>query len=332
MSLQQLRQGLIFFSFIFSFSLVSCDKKGEKKLTIIPEKETIAVVNNKKLSLAEFQKQLQLFQKKYRKFTTGDSHLKMIKAVVIKRLIDHELIKQEAARKGIGVSNEELESKAASLLNPYVGSDTESLLLQNEISRKDWKKWFKDFLLQKKIVEKEVLQKIPVTKREIDGYRKKHKQDIIFKKAYHVRNITLSTKDEAKAVLLQLERGKTFIDLVRKYSTSPDRTRDGDLGYIQRGDLPPELESAIFKSGFRSGESHISGIIQSQDGFHILIILGHRGQVRLRHLNQNEAKKIIKKIFIRQKSEQFYANWVKQLRAKATISIDQAMLASEEGF
>ncbi len=301
-------------------------------MTIIPEEETIAVVNNKKISLAEFQTSLQLFQKKYKKFSSGESQLKQLKDVVIKQLIEQELIRQEAARKGIKILEEELDSQVATSLTPYAGAEVEMFLQQREVSKEEWTEQLRDFLVQKKLIEKEVLEKIPITKREIETYRKEHRQDIVREKAYHVRNITLSTKKEAKKILRKLRSGQKFVNLIREHSISPDRAADGDLGYIQEGNLPPELEAAVFKLGFRSGRSPISGITQSQDGFHILVLLRYRSQTRLRQLGQRDAKALIKEIFIKQKRNKFYKDWMKGLKEKATISVDQAMLASEEGF
>lgn len=301
-------------------------------MTIIPEEETIAVVNNKKISLAEFQGQLQLFQKKYRKFSSGDVQLKKLKKVVIKQLIENELIKQEAARKGIRVSDDEVESKVVTSLTPYAGAEMETFLQRNNVSKEEWIKQLRNFMVHKKLIEKEVLEKISITKREIETYKKDHRQDIIREKAFHVRNITLPTMDEAKTILFRLKRGGDFIRMIRENSISPDKAADGDLGYIQKGDLPPEMESAIFKLGFRNGRSPISEIVQSQDGFHLFVLLRYRNSTSLARLSQRDAKRIIKEIFIKQKSAESYSGWMTELKKRATVSIDQAMLASEEGF
>ena len=99
----------VFISCSLSFS--SCDSGSGRQSAIIPEEETIAVINNRKINLAEFQARLHSFLQHYRELIKTDEELlEEIKIIVINQLIDEELINQEASRKGIQVSEEELES------------------------------------------------------------------------------------------------------------------------------------------------------------------------------------------------------------------------------
>jgi len=323
---------LVLITGLFLTLLAGCDGEQKKKQAIISEVESIAVVNNKKIQLTRFQNQLQLFLRQYGQFVADGDSLQQVKEAVINQIIEHELIVQEAARKGIKISGEELESQTTESFTPYEDANFEPFLAENHLTREVWTERFHFFLLRKKLVQKEVVDQIPVTKREIQSYLKKHKKDNIRGRAYHVSNITLSTRDAAEAVLLELKRGRKFVSLVRKLSISPDKDVDGDLGYIQRGELPEELESAVFDLGFNKGRKPISKIIHSQDGFHILKLRRYRKPIRLSQLSQREAKALVKQILIEQKQQEAYLKWLAKLRQKASISIDQAVLASEEGF
>ncbi|MCP4752826.1 MAG: hypothetical protein GY866_18225 [Proteobacteria bacterium] len=307
-----------------------CDRNSKKRVTIIPEEETIAVVNNKKISLATFNARLHLFLKRYRQFVvTDDKPLGTIKEIVINQLVEEELIGQEASRKGIQVSEEELEAITAEYPLVYEDANIDKLLTGNNLNEAEWRKRFRKHLIRKKIVQKQVISKIPITKREIRSYYREHRRKLVRPQAFKIRNITLSTEGEAKAIRSKILRGKNFKYLVREHSISRDKAFDGDLGYIERGDLPREMETAIFRLGYSKHKSQISGVVTSQDGYHIFKLEKYR---RRKSLSLNEAKSMIKKILIRQRWDDSYRKWMAKLRENAKISIDQTMLTREEGF
>ncbi len=321
---------LLVYVFVLLLALSSCDPETTNQTAILQEEETIAVVNNKKISLAKFQARLYLFLQYYRDIiTTDQSDLGEIKNIVINKLIDEELINQEAARKGIQVSEAELDSIMAESLSSYEQTNFASYLQSSNLNEEQWKERLRQYLVQKKLIEGEVINKIPITKREIKSYFQKNKSQFGVPQALRVRNITLSTEEEAKAIRSQLLRGKSMKELIKKHSISPDKSLDGDLGYISRGDLPEEMESAIFSKRFNKFKPRISEVVRSQDGFHVFSIESYRES---RKPDLNVSRQEIKQILIDQKFEEFYAQWIKKLKGSATITIDEKMLQREEGF
>ena len=308
----------------------SCDQKSRKQAAFTPEEESIAFVNNKKISLATFNVRLHTFLEKYRKFIiSDDKRLAEIKEIVINMLIDEELIIQEAARKGIQVPDEEILAVLNGSVDPAESANLDSLVKNYKLDEKDWKNAVRLFLLKRKLIEKEVLEKTPITKREITSYYQQHRAVFISPQGFRVSNITLATEEEANAILSQIKRGKSFTRLVRQHSISPDKSVDGDLGYIEQGMLPLEMESAIVRLGFRKGKKQVTEVIRSQDGYHIFKLIKYR---RRRRLSLAQARPEIKKILIEQKIHDSYQTWLNRLKDSATISVDRVMLAREEGF
>jgi hypothetical protein len=71
---------------------VGCERETDTKSAIIPANETLAVVNNKRISLAQFQRRLNLFLKQYGQLLiTDEKQLARIKDIVINRMIEEEL-------------------------------------------------------------------------------------------------------------------------------------------------------------------------------------------------------------------------------------------------
>ena len=307
-----------------------CDANNKKLVTFTPEEETIAVVNNKKISLATFNTRLQSFLERYRKFIiSDDKRLAEIKEIVIQLLIDEELINQEAARKSIQVSDKEIQTVMTESVEPFQNLNQKELLKDKNFNLEEWKNQARFYLIERKLLEKEVLGKTPITKREITSYYQEHRQDFTVPQGFRVRNITLSTEEEARAILSQIKRGRSFRRLVREHSISPDKNVDGDLGYIERGVLPLEMETAIFRLGFSAHKSRLSDVIRSQDGYHIFKLIKYRRKSRM---SLNQARPKIKQLLLDQRSHQSYIKWLNRLKDTATITIDQVMLAREEGF
>lgn len=315
---------------LLNLTLSGCDSTARKQSAIIPEEETIAVVNNKKITLARFQTSLHSFLQHYRELiATDEKQLAEIKNIVINQLIDNELIAQEASRKGIQVTDVEIESIIAESLTSYDRSNFDSFLKSNGLTEEEWKAGIRQHLIQKKIVNEEVVDKIPITKREISSYFQKYKNELSRTPAVKIRNITLAVEEEANAIHSQLQRGKDFKELVRLHSISPDKVADGDLGFVEKGDLPDEMDSEIFNRKFSSFVPRYTEVIRSQDGFHILFLEQYQPA---RKLDLEEARPKIKQALIEEKWDEFYAQWIGKLRENATVSIDQTMLQREEGF
>ena len=78
-------------------------------------------------------------------------------------------------------------------------------------------------------------------------------------------HIFLKTKQEANEIKGLLNSGQDFAELAKKRSIGPNAEKGGNLGVIDKGDLLPELDSAIRK--LKPGE--ISDVIKSELGFHI---------------------------------------------------------------
>jgi len=320
----------LLFSLSLGLSLLylgGCNPEEKTKVALVPEDETIAVVNNQKIPLSKFQARYQTFLKKYGSLSPqGEDNRQTIKAIVINQLITEELMTQEANRKGLQISKEELETTTEEALTPYPEANFDQQLAANNLTKKEWKERMHFLLLQKRLIEQEGLNRIPITKRETNAYFKAHKKELGHGKAVRVRNLTLASKSDADALLNLLERGADMKDLVRRHSISPDRVNEGDLGFVEKGEMPPEIEAAIFTL---SSSNLYSPVVHSQDGFHIFQWLRTRAQSRLA---AEDAKDEIKTALVTERQAETYERWLNRLKENATIQIDEKMLKTEEGF
>jgi peptidyl-prolyl cis-trans isomerase SurA len=89
-------------------------------------------------------------------------------------------------------------------------------------------------------------------------------------------------RDRAQAILDRVKNGEDFAQLAQQYSEDPgSKTLGGDLGYFRREAMLPEFADAAFR--LKPGE--VSGIVETQFGYHIIKVEDVRGnEVHARHI------------------------------------------------
>ena len=86
-------------------------------------------------------------------------------------------------------------------------------------------------------------------------------------------HILVSTEAQAKNILQELRQGADFASLAKDLRRNPVcAAKGGDLGYFSTGSMVESFDKAAF--GLKPGE--LSGIIQTQFGYHILKVTDFR--------------------------------------------------------
>jgi peptidyl-prolyl cis-trans isomerase C len=89
------------------------------------------------------------------------------------------------------------------------------------------------------------------------------------------RHILVKTKEEAEAIIKQLDGGAKFEDVAKEKSTDGSAAQGGDLGYFGPGQMVPEFEKAA--NALEIGK-YTETPVQSQFGFHIIKLEDKRTQ------------------------------------------------------
>ncbi|NLV73805.1 MAG: hypothetical protein GXY52_03850 [Chloroflexi bacterium] len=88
----------------------------------------------------------------------------------------------------------------------------------------------------------------------------------------HAQHILVATPEEADAVLKRLQAGEDFATVAKEVSADPgSKEEGGDLGWFARGQMLPEFEQAAFSTA----PGTLSPVVMTQAGFHIIKVLGH---------------------------------------------------------
>jgi parvulin-like peptidyl-prolyl isomerase len=160
---------------------------------------------------------------------------------VLDRLVQMEILKEEAARRNITVSQKDIDDEYANFQKSGGGEDPSVKILDmygwtlNQFKEKV----MRPYLLQQKLAE-------ALSKDE-----------------------GLNGKAEAKAkdILAQLKAGGDFAKLAKDNSADPgSASQGGELGWFDAGVMVPEFEKAAF--ALKPGE--LSDLVKTQYGYHII--------------------------------------------------------------
>ena len=169
--------------------------------------------------------------------------------------------------------------------------------------------------LHGEIVEKEVVGKI--TDEEV---RARYDKEIAAAPAInevHARHILVKTKEEAEAIIKQLDGGADFQKLANEHTTDPSgKTSGGDLGFFGPGQMVPEFEKAAF--ALEVGK-YTEQPVQTQFGWHIIKVEDKRTQ---QPPPFEQVKDQARSAVIRDK----YFELVKQVRSEAKVEIPDEKL------
>ncbi len=290
----------------------------------------VAVVNDEIITLSELNTSFEPFRRgiegayrgKDREFAIADA-----RNIFLNKLIDTALINQEAKKSGLSVKDEEVMAAITDIRKRRNLSEEEMTkeLAAGGLSWEDYKKELRQQLTKMKLIRREIKTKVMVTNEEIGEYYRKHRQDYEGREAVRAKQIFFpfpgGISENAKAQLRKnvedirerLKKGEPFDLLAAKFSQGSAAV-SGDLGFIEKGMVHPEVENAAF--GMELGE--ISGVIQSRVGFHIIMVTDKKGGgVRPIESVREEIQMRIEE----QKLEKKFEEWMEQLRKRAHIEV-----------
>lgn len=123
------------------------------------------------------------------------------------------------------------------------------------------------------------------------------------------RHILVDNEADAKAVIGELEKGKSFESLAKEKSKDPSAKDGGDLGFFNRQDMVPEFSSAAF--ALKPGE-YTKTPVQTQFGWHVI-------KLEERRAGTPPSFESVKDQIAGDLREQLASNVVSGLREKAKV-------------
>jgi len=214
-----------------------------------------------------------------------DARASAVRREALERIIDDQLLAQQATDLKLTVSNDEVDRAIAQIKRDY-GLDDAQLrdeLRKQGLTMATYRQNTRREILKYRVLNIAVGSKINVGDSEVQSYYDHHmKSANVQVRASHIFIAIPDNADNAKvvelekaakALLARAQAGEDFAKLAREYSEdSGTRGEGGDLGFIGRDILPKPIEELLFS--MRTGD--IRGPVRADRGFHIIKLVDKR--------------------------------------------------------
>lgn len=195
---------------------------------------------------------------------------------ILRSLIDEHLKLQEAKRLNIKVSKKELDDAISRLekANNLPPGGFDDFLARNGIARSTVVEQIKANFAWSKVIAQKIRPRVRISDEEVEAVRKRMSRSQ-GNQEYLLSEIFLgvpspeqeqTVQETADRLAEQIRKGASFDSLARQFSQSGTASVGGDLGWVQRGQLAPDLDAALSK--MRPGQ--VSDPIKTIAGFYIL--------------------------------------------------------------
>jgi peptidyl-prolyl cis-trans isomerase C len=252
----------------------------------------------------------------------GDGQGDVLRRRVLDELVDRTLLLQAARERAIVVGQDQVERAFLRVRAEYPGTAFDDLLAQERLSQAELKSRLKDQLTVERLFEQEVFPQVQVVDAEVERHYADHAAEYQEPERVRVLQIVVGTRDEALQLREALRRNpQTFADVARKSSIAPEGKNGGDLGYIGRGAGFPE----VFDACFAMPLNVVSEVTPSPYGFHLFKVLDRKAAQK-RTLEQAHGE--IAEKLLREKRARAQEEYVKALRGRARIEIEEKTLAT----
>jgi len=200
--------------------------------------------------------------------------------VLLNQLIEEQLMLQEAQKRGLRVSGEELEFALDDIQSRNRFPNRESFkkaVSMGAISWEDYVSSLKKQVLRLKLLSRELNSRIKLEEGEARAYYETFPERFNLPERIRLRQLLLRfppgaseaakkrLREKSAGIYAKIRKGQDFVRLVEQYSEGPARKKGGDLGFFQKGELAAWIEEAVFNLEVGT----VSQGIESSRGIHL---------------------------------------------------------------
>jgi peptidyl-prolyl cis-trans isomerase SurA len=205
---------------------------------------------------------------------------------VLERLIDDELILQQAAELKLTVTSEQVDSSIEEIKrqNNIDDDQLREALRAQGMSMAAYRADLKKQLLRFRVINIAVGSRVTISDDDVKTYYDRHMKDgaNVQVRASHIfiaipenadPAVVAEKQAQAKKLLDRALAGEDFAKLAREASDDPaTRAEGGDLGYFGKDMLPKAIEEMVF--AMKVGE--VRGPVRADRGFHVIKLIDRK--------------------------------------------------------
>jgi peptidyl-prolyl cis-trans isomerase SurA len=262
-----------------------------------------AVVNEGVVLVSQLETEIASVTRRLREQKTELPPPAVLRKQVLERLVMEEIQIQRAARLGVNVSDDVLNSALNDVAtrNNLSFADLPRALEAQGLDYRDYRDTIRRELQLQILRQRDVLQRINVSPRELEQFLAKQKSGVDQSSEYNLAHILVSVpvsassedlasrEARAKEVFTKARSGEDFAQLAVAYSDSGTNVQGGALGWRPGSQLPSVVVDAI--PGMKPGD--VTEPLRTPSGFHIFKLLEVRGGIQQAVESQVHARHIL---------------------------------------
>ncbi len=311
---------IIFNIFCFSYS---------SSAALISKKETssdfiIAKINSKAITYSELVERYRYATILTRLSVKTSQEKNLLLIQILDKMIDEELIRQEAKNLGISVSDNELKDsiETIALNQKKNASQLKFSITGKGLSFDDFVRQVESEILWSKIVEQNLGSRIKVSESEVKELFEQEKFNVSVMK-FLLYEIVIS-KDRALGgmaksfsdnLVVELRGGADFIEMVKQFSSGFSAENGGEIGWVSQNDVDKKIYSELLK--IKKG-GYTDPILLS-DGYHIFKMVDAKTEHKIKDQDFKAARNII----FSKKLQTAAKGYLIEMRKKAFVEIDK---------
>lgn len=285
----------------------------------------VAIVNDAVITETDVLAQMHaMLEEQHVEESVTDEQAAQMRQAVLRRLIEQQVMLQEAKRVGISVSTDDVLKRLGEVRARFESEEQfRGSLKEAGLSVERLKDRMRDQLMIQELIERHIRSTIVVSPQEVARALAEHPEwakpgDRARASHLLIRVSEHRSEGDARTLIddlrRQLVQGADFAAVAKRYSEDPHRDDGGAMGWSASGELLPELDAALF----RLPVGELSMPIQTRLGFHLLRVDERRAASSLSLM---EAHRTVYEQLYQQKFQQAFTRWLGEITRKAYIDI-----------
>ncbi|MBF0308373.1 MAG: peptidylprolyl isomerase [Magnetococcales bacterium] len=244
----------------------------------------VAVVEGRIITESEVNRTMGPLMQKLR-VSGGSVDAEKVRSRVLDELVLRRLREEQAKKLGIKVEKADVDSALARIerKNGLPPGGLPKALQQEGIDMAGYQEEVMDQLIQSRLIQKVIQPMVTVGAEEVDALMR-NDGSASRDEEIELGHILLATPanasdgaveqvlTKARQMVLEMQQGVSLASLASQYSDDPSSLKGGNMGWFKRGELPSEVEQAVF----RLARGEIAGPMRSSQGFHIFQLINRR--------------------------------------------------------
>ncbi len=290
-----------------------------------------AVVNGDPVTLSELQERAGLEWRRIQAMKAGEGR-DQARAQALRAALDQvvaeRLLEAEAKELGVEAADAQVDAAIGDIKrkNHLDDEQLDRALADQGLDRQTFRRQLRRDIEAFRILEMKVKTRIKVTDEDVRSWYQAHPKEYAGDDRVRVRHIFLpvpagagaaeeaGVRAQGELILERLRGGEDFAAVARQVSKGPSAAEGGDLGFVKRGTIQPELEKAAF--ALEVGQ--VSALVRTKSGHHILKLEERKTGGPLPF---DEVKDAIRDRLSSERVETYRAQYLAELRKDAVVEL-----------